>query len=114
MPPVHAPCLREIGRRLFISVQTVKTDTVSIYRTLGVSSRSEAVERAHALGLIAEARLARSRGLHSLWMRRHPPFRRWLGEPRTCEVPEGGGRDDAPAIALALGYDVEAAFEQLD
>ena len=42
----------EIGRRLFLSRNTVKTQAVAAYRKLGVSSRSEAVERAEALGLI--------------------------------------------------------------
>lgn len=44
---------REIGARLFISPNTVKTEAISIYRKLGVSSRSEAVERAQQLGLLA-------------------------------------------------------------
>jgi LuxR family maltose regulon positive regulatory protein len=42
----------EIGQRLFISRHTVKTHAASVYRKLGVSSRAEAVERIHALGLI--------------------------------------------------------------
>jgi LuxR family maltose regulon positive regulatory protein len=45
--------LKEIGERLFISRNTVKSETVSIYRKLGVSSRSEAVERLQELGLFA-------------------------------------------------------------
>jgi len=43
---------REIGERLYISRNTVKTEAVSAYRKLGASSRSEAVERAAELGLI--------------------------------------------------------------
>jgi ATP/maltotriose-dependent transcriptional regulator MalT len=43
---------REIGERLFLSVNTVKTHTRSLYRKLGVSSREEAVVRAAALGLL--------------------------------------------------------------
>jgi LuxR family maltose regulon positive regulatory protein len=43
---------REIGQRLFISQHTVKTQAVSIYRKLGVSSRSEAVHHAQQLGLL--------------------------------------------------------------
>ena len=35
--------LAEIGARLFVSRNTVKTQAISIYRKLGVSSRSEAV-----------------------------------------------------------------------
>ena len=43
---------REIGRSLYVSVNTVKTHTKSIFRKLGVSNRTEAVERARELGLI--------------------------------------------------------------
>jgi LuxR family transcriptional regulator, maltose regulon positive regulatory protein len=43
---------REIGARLFLSVNTVKTHTRSLYRKLGASSREEAVARAAALGLL--------------------------------------------------------------
>jgi LuxR family transcriptional regulator, maltose regulon positive regulatory protein len=41
-----------IASRLFISRNTVKTEAVSIYRKLGVSSRSEAIERAVEVGLL--------------------------------------------------------------
>ena len=37
---------REIGERLFVSQNTVKTQAISIYRKLEASSRSEAVARA--------------------------------------------------------------------
>jgi LuxR family transcriptional regulator, maltose regulon positive regulatory protein len=43
---------REIGDRLFISRNTVKTQAISVYRKFGVSSRSEAIERAAELGLV--------------------------------------------------------------
>lgn len=43
---------REIGRELYISINTVKGYTKSLYRKLGVSSRSAAVEQARDLGLI--------------------------------------------------------------
>ena len=43
---------REIADRLFVSRNTVKTQAISVYRKLGASSRSEAVDRAEALGLI--------------------------------------------------------------
>ena len=43
----------EIGDRLFISRHTVKTQTLSLYRKLGVSSRGEAVARISQLGLYA-------------------------------------------------------------
>jgi LuxR family maltose regulon positive regulatory protein len=42
----------EIGERLFVSRNTVRTEVSSIYRKLGVSSRTEAVERATAIGLL--------------------------------------------------------------
>ena len=44
---------QEIGERLYISKNTVKTQAYSAYRKLGVSSRSEAVIRARELGLDA-------------------------------------------------------------
>jgi LuxR family maltose regulon positive regulatory protein len=42
----------EIASRLFISRNTVKTEAVAIYRKFGVSSRSEAIERAVEVGLL--------------------------------------------------------------
>jgi LuxR family transcriptional regulator, maltose regulon positive regulatory protein len=42
----------EIGQRLFISKHTVKSQAVSIYRKLGVSSRSEAVQQLQEIGLL--------------------------------------------------------------
>ncbi len=44
--------LAEIGDHLYVSRNTVKTHTVSIYRKLLVSGRSEAVERANELNLL--------------------------------------------------------------
>jgi LuxR family transcriptional regulator, maltose regulon positive regulatory protein len=43
---------REIGERLYLSPNTIKSQTISIYRKLGVSSRSEAVHHAQQLGLL--------------------------------------------------------------
>jgi LuxR family maltose regulon positive regulatory protein len=43
---------REIGERLHVSTNTVKTHALSVYRKLDVSCRSEAVERGCAAGLI--------------------------------------------------------------
>ena len=37
---------REIGERLFVSQNTVKTQSISIYRKLDATSRSEAIDRA--------------------------------------------------------------------
>lgn len=45
--------LEEIGQHLYISRNTVKTHTMSVYRKLGVSSRSEAVDRMLELGILA-------------------------------------------------------------
>ena len=52
---------REIGERLHVSRNTIKTQAISVYRKLGVSSRSEAVAVAEDLGLVeaAEARADR-------------------------------------------------------
>jgi LuxR family transcriptional regulator, maltose regulon positive regulatory protein len=44
---------REIGERLHVSQHTVKSQAMSVYRKLGVSSRSQAIHRARALGLLA-------------------------------------------------------------
>ena len=43
---------REIGQRLFVSRNTVNSEVGSIYRKLGVSSRSDAVQRATTVGLL--------------------------------------------------------------
>jgi LuxR family maltose regulon positive regulatory protein len=43
---------REIGRELFLSLNTVKSHTRSIFRKLGASSREQAVSRARELELI--------------------------------------------------------------
>ncbi len=43
----------EIGERLYVSKNTIKTQAYSAYRKLGVSSRSEAVVRTRELGLDA-------------------------------------------------------------
>ncbi len=49
--PTHRS-LVEIGEHLYVSRNTVKSHTQSIYRKLGVSGRSEAVARADELGLL--------------------------------------------------------------
>ena len=43
---------REIGERLFLSRHTIKSHAMAIYRKLSVTSRTDAVERAGALGLL--------------------------------------------------------------
>jgi LuxR family maltose regulon positive regulatory protein len=42
----------EIAQELFLSRSTVKTEALSVYRKLGVSSRSQAVARSRELGLL--------------------------------------------------------------
>lgn len=49
--PTHLS-FREIGERLFVSRNTIKTQAISVYRKLGVSSRSSAIARAAELGLV--------------------------------------------------------------
>ena len=49
--PTHLS-FREIGERLYVSRHTVKTQAISIYRKLGVTSRSETIDRMHELGLL--------------------------------------------------------------
>ena len=46
---------KEIGERLFVSPNTVKSQAISIYRKLDATSRSEALERAAEAGLIDRA-----------------------------------------------------------
>ena len=43
---------KEIGERLYVSRNTIKSETASIFRKLGVSSRSEAVRAAEQLGML--------------------------------------------------------------
>ena len=42
----------EIAAQMFLSRHTVKSEAISIYRKLGVSSRNRAVGRARELGLL--------------------------------------------------------------
>jgi LuxR family maltose regulon positive regulatory protein len=44
--------LREIASTLYLSLNTVKTHSRSIYRKLGATSREQAVERGRELGLL--------------------------------------------------------------
>ena len=53
----------EIAGELYLSTNTIKTHQRHLYQKLGASSRTEAVERARALGLLAPAhRVARGPG----------------------------------------------------
>jgi LuxR family transcriptional regulator, maltose regulon positive regulatory protein len=42
----------EIGGEMFLSPNTVKSQAMAIYRKLGASSRSQAVTRSRAVGLL--------------------------------------------------------------
>jgi LuxR family transcriptional regulator, maltose regulon positive regulatory protein len=44
---------RQIGERLYLSRHTVKTQAISVYRKLGVSTRGQAVQRVQQIGLLA-------------------------------------------------------------
>jgi LuxR family maltose regulon positive regulatory protein len=46
----------DIARRLFVSLNTMRTHTKSIYAKLGVNNRRAAVRRAEALGLLSHTR----------------------------------------------------------
>ena len=75
--PTHQS-LREIAELFFVSRNTVKTQTISVYRKLGVSNRSDAVVRARELGLLERAGDVTPRGAEV------PPAAsavRWWGQP---------------------------------
>ncbi|HME01896.1 MAG TPA: LuxR C-terminal-related transcriptional regulator, partial [Solirubrobacteraceae bacterium] len=54
----------EIAERQFVSRATVKTQAISIYRKLNVTSRSEAVQRAADIGLVDSAVVPPPRDFH--------------------------------------------------
>jgi LuxR family maltose regulon positive regulatory protein len=47
---------REIGERVHVSRHTVKSQAIAVYRKLGVTSRSEAIERINEIGLLGAGR----------------------------------------------------------
>jgi LuxR family transcriptional regulator, maltose regulon positive regulatory protein len=49
--PTHLSS-REIGRELYVSVNTVRTHMQAVYRKLEVATRAEAVAHARELGLL--------------------------------------------------------------
>jgi ATP/maltotriose-dependent transcriptional regulator MalT len=46
--------IREIAERLFLSQNTIRSHTRALYRKLGVHTRSDAIARATALGLLEQ------------------------------------------------------------
>ena len=44
--------LEEVGRELFVSRNTVKSQATSLYRKLQVSGRADAVRKANRVGLL--------------------------------------------------------------
>jgi LuxR family maltose regulon positive regulatory protein len=53
IPSVAIPALQRLAAaELFVEQSTVKTHLVHLYRKLGVHSRTQAVARARALGLL--------------------------------------------------------------
>jgi LuxR family maltose regulon positive regulatory protein len=61
--PTHLS-FREIGDRLHVSTNTVKTQAHAVYRKLDVSSRSEAVARATEIGLLDSWGASDAQALH--------------------------------------------------
>jgi LuxR family transcriptional regulator, maltose regulon positive regulatory protein len=76
---------REIGERLYVSAHTVKTQALSVYRKLGVSSRSQAIQRAQQIGLATQV----SAG--------PPPFIQAGGFGRQPRLAQRGQRPNPPS-----------------
>ena len=82
---------REIGGELFLSVNTIKTHQRHLYAKLGARNRSQAVEQARALGLLAPAlrrRLAgtRARGRPFCQLARTSPVHPGVSLPPASAV----------------------------
>ena len=75
--PTHLS-FAEIADRLFVSTNTIKSQAIAIYGKLGASTRSEAIERAVAVGLLDESAL------------RYPPTLRFPGR-RSPAKADGAG-----------------------
>jgi LuxR family transcriptional regulator, maltose regulon positive regulatory protein len=55
---------REIGRELYVSVNTIRSHIQAVYRKLGVSTRAEAVAQARELGLLPGSAATAPQPLH--------------------------------------------------
>jgi LuxR family maltose regulon positive regulatory protein len=81
---------REIGQKMYVSRNTVKTQAISVYRKLGVSSRSEAVAEAQRLGLGESLRVVVDDDRQSA--------RTALPEQRGAVTPVGRGTAPSPSV----------------
>ena len=77
---------REIAGELYLSVNTVKTHQRHLYQKLGACSRTQAVEKARALGLLAPSAPRPNRG-HA--RARHRPVARGAVPGRAADLLAG-------------------------
>jgi DNA-binding CsgD family transcriptional regulator len=78
---------REIAGDLYLSVNTVKTHQRHLYQKLGACSRTQAVEKARALGLLAPSAPRPNRG-HT--RARHGPVARGVVPGRATDLLPAG------------------------
>jgi LuxR family transcriptional regulator, maltose regulon positive regulatory protein len=102
---------REIGDRLYVSLNTVKTHQRGLYRKLGVDNRAEAVSRARDLGLLQPVVCESADSLPNpteddRWRNLLVPSRDAAPAPTTPTnvhpLPEGLAGKDVEAIAMAV------------
>ena len=81
---------REIADDLYLSLNTVKTHQRHLYRKLGARSRTQAVDRARALGLLTAPSPGRGsdRGPERAWVAGVP----WVRHPGAPERPRRAAR----------------------
>ena len=78
---------REIGRELYVSVNTVRSQVQAVYRKLEVATRTEAIAGARQLGLLPPGR--------PLTLAVPPQLRRWRGALLVADQ----GADPAEEVA---------------